>query len=72
MESFNLVLQAISTVGFPIVICLIMIYILYQTEENHKKEISEMMKALENNTIAINHLTDIINSRGINNGKSCR
>ena len=69
MENFNLILQAISTVGFPIVICLIMIYILYQTEENHKKEMSEMMKALENNTIAINHLTDIINSRGINNGK---
>ena len=69
MESFNLILQAISTVGFPIVICLIMIYILYQTEQNHKKEITEMMKALENNTIAINHLTDIINSRGINNGK---
>ena len=69
MENFNLIMQAISTVGFPIVICLIMIYILYQTEENHKKEMSEMMKALENNTIAINHLTDIINSRGINNGK---
>lgn len=69
MENFNLVLQAISTVGFPIVICLILMYVLYQTEENHKKEISEMMKALENNTIAINHLTDIINSRGINNGK---
>ena len=69
MENFNLIMQAISTVGFPIVICLIMIYILYQTEENHKKEISEMMKALENNTIAINHLTDIINSRGMNNGK---
>lgn len=69
MENFNLILQAISTVGFPIVICLIMIYILYQTEENHKKEMTEMMKALENNTIAINHLTDIINSRGINNGK---
>lgn len=68
MENFNLILQAISTVGFPIVICLIMIYILYQTEENHKKEMTEMMKALENNTIAINHLTDIINSRGINNG----
>ena len=69
MENFNLILQAISTVGFPIVICLIMIYILYQTEENHKKEMTEMMKALENNTIAINHLTDIINSRGMNNGK---
>lgn len=69
MENFNLIMQAISTVGFPIVICLIMIYILYQTEENHKKEMSEMMKALENNTIAINHLTDIINSRGMNNGK---
>lgn len=69
MENFNLMLQAISTVGFPIVICLIMIYILYQTEQNHKQEISEMMKALENNTIAINHLTDIINSRGMDNGK---
>lgn len=69
MENFNLMLQAISTVGFPIVICLIMIYILYQTEQNHKQEINEMMKALENNTIAINHLTDIINSRGMDNGK---
>ena len=69
MENFNLIVQAISTVGFPIVICLIMIYILYQTEQSHKQEINEMMKALENNTIAINHLTDIINSRGIDNGK---
>ena len=69
MENFNLILQAITTIGFPPVICLILIYILYQIEENHKKEMSEMMKALENNTIAINHLTDIINSRGIDNGK---
>lgn len=50
------VLTAISTVGFPIVMCLIMYYHMTDIQKSHKEEISELTKTIENNTIAINTL----------------
>lgn len=58
MDSYNFVIQAISSVGFPIVMTLIMVYILYKVENNHREEMAEMMKSLENNTLAITKLTE--------------
>ena len=58
MESYNFVIQAISSVGFPIVMTLVMVYILYKVENNHREEMTEMMKSLENNTLAITKLTE--------------
>ena len=56
----NAVLQAISTVGFPIVMCLILAYLVYKMNEQHKEEMYKMNKALNNNTLAIQHLTDML------------
>lgn len=56
----NVVLQAISTVGFPIVMCLILVYIVYKMNEQHKEEMNKMNEALNNNTLAIQHLTDML------------
>ncbi len=58
MENYNFVIQAISSVGFPIVMTLIMVYILYKVENNHSEEMQEVMKSLENNTLAITKLTE--------------
>ena len=65
----NDVITAITTVGFPIVSCLVMGWFVYdQTEkhrkevitlnENHKKEIEQITLALNNNTIALTRLCD--------------
>lgn len=47
MENYNVIIQSITTVGFPIVTSLIMMYLVYT----------------QNNTIAITHLADILTSK---------
>lgn len=53
---FSGVMQAISTVGFPIVMCVAMFMNSNKQTEIHKEEISKMTEALNNNTIALNRL----------------
>lgn len=56
----NTVTQLISSVGFPIALCVYMIYTMQKQGENHKSEIDELTKALENNTIAVVRLVEKI------------
>lgn len=67
----NDILTAVSTVGFPIVACLgLGWFVKYQTDQNnaevaemrkeHLDEISKVTEALNNNTLAIQRLTDLI------------
>lgn len=57
------VLNAISTVGFPIVMCLLLLYVLYKQSEEHKEEMDKMNESLANNTLAIQHLADTLEGR---------
>lgn len=59
---FQAVLQAITTVGFPIVVCLIMIYLNEKQDERHREEMKEIKTAIENNTIALTKLIDKLGS----------
>lgn len=63
------ILEAITTVGFPIAMCLIMMYyVKYVTDSNkaeieeitnkHRSEMAEITKAVENNTIALTQLSE--------------
>jgi len=63
------ILEAITTVGFPIAMCLIMMYyIKYVTDNNkaeiekitneHRAEMLEITKAVENNTVALTQLSE--------------
>ena len=65
--------QAITSVGFPIVCCIIMMYyIKYRDEttreevhhltEQHRQEMSEITEAIHNNTIVIQKLIDLLNA----------
>lgn len=65
----KVLLDAVSVVGFPIVMCLIFIYyVKYLTDKNaeqieklqnqHRQETSELTKAVENNTLALTRLLD--------------
>ena len=66
---FQALIQIISTVGFPIACCVAMgVYVKYITDKNreevaklnedHKEEMSEVTKAINNNTLALQSLTD--------------
>lgn len=61
MEYFDTILQAISVVGFPIVLSLILIYMLYSQNKNHKEEMLAMKKTVDDNTLAFNNLIDRLN-----------
>lgn len=62
MEKYNIIVQAISTVGFPIIIALILIYIIWKIEENHKTEMNSMITAVSNNTLVLQKLVDKIDT----------
>ena len=69
------ILQAITTVGFPIVCCgAMMWYVKYSTDKNrddlnalnemHRAEMLEITEAVNNNTVVLNRLCEILKQEG--------
>lgn len=54
----SIILEIISTVGFPIACCVAMFLQQNKITENHKNEMSEMKNAIDNNTIALTKLIE--------------
>ena len=68
------VLQAITTVGFPIVCCgAMMWYVKYSNDQNkeevsklneqHRNEMAEVTQAINNNTVALTKLCEVVKPR---------
>lgn len=68
---FTSILQAIATIGFPIVACIGIAWFFNKVNENyrsdikelstqHKEEVKAMTEAITNNTLALQKLTDRI------------
>ena len=57
--------QAITTMigslGFPIVMCIIMIKLIFTMEESHKEEIDALKESLNNNTNVLTKLETMLN-----------
>lgn len=53
---FTPIIQAISSIGFPAVMCLIMFKFMNNETEAHREEVAKMTEALNNNTLALNRL----------------
>lgn len=53
MEEFNLVLNAIGSIGFPAVMCLILTKMMRESDRRHEDETSRLAEALSNNTQAL-------------------
>ena len=52
----------ISTLGFPIGMCLIMCYYINKINESHKEETDKFAEALNNNTVVLQKLCDKLDS----------
>lgn len=61
MESIQIILQAITTVGFPIVMCLCLACYCMKLNESHKAETDKFTTALNDNTIVLQKLCDVLN-----------
>ena len=56
----NAVIQTISTLGFPIAVCLICFWYINKREEQQRAEMLELSKAINNNTLVMQKLVDRI------------
>lgn len=54
------IVQIISSLGFPIACCVAMFWQNNKLNESHKDEVSKLNEAINNNTIALNHIIDRI------------
>ena len=52
------IIQAISTVGFPIVMCLLFMYYIKYINDQHKNEIDKLSQSVNNNTLVMKKLVD--------------
>lgn len=51
----------IGSLGFPIVMCIIMIKLIFTMEESHKEEIDSLKESLNNNTNVLARLETMLN-----------
>lgn len=58
----NAITTLISSVGFPIVACIYMAYLVKDMNEKHANEMSSIRDALNANTSAIDKLETLINT----------
>lgn len=54
----DVIIQAISTVGFPIAMCIYLIYSGKKRDEKYTQCIEDLRKTVENNTIVISTIKD--------------
>ena len=52
------IVQLISSLGFPIACCVAMFWQNNKLNESHKAEVGKLNEAINNNTIALNHIID--------------
>lgn len=56
----SVITQLIGSLGFPIVCCLMLVYMYYQQDKRHAEESAKWAEAINNNTLALTKLSDKI------------
>lgn len=54
----NSIVSVISTVGFPIAVCLILFFYIYKKQEKTDDTISKLTETINNNTAVMQRLID--------------
>ncbi len=63
MDDVNVIIQAISTVGFPIVMCGIMLWFLWKEQESHKGEMLSLKEVISENNKVLEGLKQLIEDK---------
>lgn len=57
---FDMLMQAISTLGFPIVVCAALFWYVYKKDETHSKEVEALRETIAENTNIIHEVKELI------------
>lgn len=57
---FDIIINAISTLGFPIVVCAALFWYINKQNENHKEEINALRSTITENTNILHELKELI------------
>lgn len=57
------IVQLVGSLGFPIVCCIALFWRMIKSDENHKTEIDKLTDALNNNTLVLQQLSDLLRSK---------
>ena len=60
METLNGIITMLGNGFFPIIVCGFLFWYVYKKDQNHKEEIKDLKRAIENQTKAIDHQTEAI------------
>lgn len=63
MENMDLIVSAIGSIGFPIVMTLIMFYFLNKEQENHKAEMIELKDVIAGNNEVLAQIKQLIEDK---------
>lgn len=58
MEIADFILSAVQSVGFPAVMCGVLLYLMYRQTEQHKSETDKMTEAINNNTVVLQRILE--------------
>lgn len=58
------ILTAISSLGFPIVCCLIVLYMYWKSDQMHKAEVDKLSEAVQNNTVVMQKILERLEMNG--------
>lgn len=64
MDVYNAILNAVATVGFPIVCCAVLFWQTWKKDEQHQEEMNSLRQTVEANTQAVLELTTLIKNGG--------
>lgn len=56
----DIIMNAISTLGFPIVVCAALFWYINKQNENHKEEINQLRETIQENTNILHELKELI------------
>ena len=61
MEMYDAIVQIITTVGFPIAMCIALLWYVVKKDAEHKTETSQFVQAPNSNTLVLQKLCDKLN-----------
>lgn len=63
MESIDMIVQAIATIGFPAGMCIFMFIFLNKEQESHKAEMSDLKDVISRNNEVLASLKQLIEDK---------